>query len=107
MIRLAVILAPTWRLHCNVVSPKPGEWMQWGGDCLYSLSVGEGGDRHHRFFLVMAHWQLGNREQSRHYYSQAIAALPPDLEKRTDTKADELRRFRAEAEALMGLKSEE
>ena len=105
----AIELNPTannWN-NLGVAQYRAGNWEK-AVECLKKAdSMIEGGDRDHRFFLVMAHWQLGNREQSRHYYSQAIAGLPPDLEKRTDTRADELRRFRAEAEALMGLKSED
>jgi tetratricopeptide (TPR) repeat protein len=50
-----------------------------------------------RLFLAMAHWQLGHKEQARQFYKQAVDWVkknqPPDPE--------ELRRFRAEAAALL------
>jgi hypothetical protein len=50
------------------------------------------------FFLAMAHWQLGETEEARRWYDRAVAWMDKNL-----TQDDELKRFRAEAEALMGI----
>jgi tetratricopeptide (TPR) repeat protein len=53
------------------------------------------------FFLAMAHWQLGDRQQARTWYDKAVAGM-----KRNDAPAheEELKRFRAEAAELLGVK---
>jgi hypothetical protein len=50
------------------------------------------------FFLAMAHWQLGEKDEARKYYDKAVAWM--DKNKPDD---EELRRFRAEAAALLGV----
>jgi serine/threonine protein kinase len=50
------------------------------------------------FFLSMAHWQLGDKEQARKEYEQAVKWM-----EKKDPKNDELRRFRDEAKALLGV----
>jgi tetratricopeptide (TPR) repeat protein len=47
------------------------------------------------FFLAMAYWRLGNRDQAQTWFDQAVQWM--DRHK----PHDELRRFRAEAEALL------
>jgi hypothetical protein len=49
----------------------------------------------------MALWQLGAREEARTWYDRAR----PWVQKNAPPN-DELRRFRAEAEALLGIKKE-
>lgn len=51
------------------------------------------------FVLTMAHWQLGNKEESRRWYDKAV----PWMEK-NQAEDEELRRFRAEAEELLEIK---
>ncbi len=58
----------------------------------------EGGDREHRMFLAMAHWQLRNSEKAREYYDQGVAWQ----EEQADLD-DEQIRFRRMAEELMGI----
>jgi tetratricopeptide (TPR) repeat protein len=58
------------------------------------------------FFLAMAHWQLGDKEQARDCYDKGVARMlntKSSVERDCGGK-DELRRFRAEAGALLGLK---
>jgi tetratricopeptide (TPR) repeat protein len=50
------------------------------------------------FVLAMAHWQLGDKEQARKWYDQAVRWM--DKNKPQD---EELRRFRAEAAELLGI----
>jgi WD40 repeat protein/serine/threonine protein kinase/tetratricopeptide (TPR) repeat protein len=59
-------------------------------------------------FLAMAHWQLGEKEEAREYYNKAMQWLQENkqlLEKRMSAQ-EELGRFRAEAEELLGIKDE-
>ena len=50
------------------------------------------------FFLAMAHWQKGERDEARSWYDKAVSWTE------TNRKQDEeLRRFRAEAAALLRL----
>jgi tetratricopeptide (TPR) repeat protein len=55
-----------------------------------------GGDGFDWFFLAMAHWRLGDRDEARMWFDRAVEWT--DEHKPHD---DELRRFRAEAEALL------
>jgi tetratricopeptide (TPR) repeat protein len=55
-----------------------------------------GGDSFDWFFLAMAHWRLGDRAAARTWFDRAVTGM--DRHKPDD---GELRRFRAEAEALL------
>jgi tetratricopeptide (TPR) repeat protein len=63
-----------------------------------SRELGKGGDI--RFFLAMAHWQLGDQKQARKWFDQAVALM----KERPQDEA--LRRFRAEAADLLGVKDQ-
>ncbi len=54
------------------------------------------------FFLAMAHWQLGNKEEARKWYDQGAAWMD-----KNQPKNEELRRFRAEAVELLGVKEKQ
>jgi tetratricopeptide (TPR) repeat protein len=51
------------------------------------------------FFLAMAHKQLGNKDEPRQWYEQAVQWM-----ENNKPQDEELRRFRAEAAALLGTK---
>jgi serine/threonine protein kinase len=55
-----------------------------------------GGDSFDWFILAMAHWRLGHRETARRWFDRAVQWM--DRHKPHD---DDLRRFRAEAKALL------
>jgi hypothetical protein len=61
-----------------------------------SVQLGKGGDNFDFFFLAMAHWQLNDK--ARAWYDQAVAWMDKNI-----PKNEELKRFRAEATALLGL----
>jgi tetratricopeptide (TPR) repeat protein len=61
-----------------------------------AMSLRAGGDSYDWFFLAMAHWRLGNRDEARTWFDRAVEWL--DGHKPHD---DELRRIRAEAEATL------
>jgi serine/threonine protein kinase/WD40 repeat protein len=48
------------------------------------------------FFLAMAHWQLGNKDEARKWCDQALGWMV-----KNKSQDEELRRFRAEAEGLL------
>ncbi len=50
------------------------------------------------FFLAMAHWQVGDKEQARKWYDRAV-----DWVDKNQPADAQLRRFRAEAAELLGL----
>jgi Flp pilus assembly protein TadD len=50
------------------------------------------------FFLAMAHWQQGEKDKARAWYEKAVAWM--DKNRPQD---EELKRFRSEAMALLGL----
>ena len=62
------------------------------------MELRSGGDAFDWYFLAMAHKQLGNQEEARQWYQKAVAWTqtnkPDDVE---------LRRFQAEAAALLGV----
>src|SRR5262249_33057360 len=50
------------------------------------------------YFLAMAHWQLGHRDEARPWYDRAVRWM-----EKYKPHDEELHRFRAEAKALLGL----
>jgi len=58
----------------------------------------DGGDSFQWFFLAMAHWQVGNKEQALNWYDRAVEWA--DKNQPADAQ---LRHFRGEATELLGL----
>jgi hypothetical protein len=75
---------------------RAGDWNASLEALKQSMEVRRGGDAFDWFFLAMAHWQLGDKEKARKWYDQAVTWM--DKNQPTD---EELRRFRAEAAALL------
>jgi tetratricopeptide (TPR) repeat protein len=65
-----------------------------------AMELSNGGDASDWFFLAMAHWRLGHHDEARAWYDKAAAWKAKDL---PQSENEELRRFRVETEALMGL----
>lgn len=57
-----------------------------------------GGDSFQWFFLAMAHWQLGQKEEARQWYGRAVEWMDKEM-----PKNELLRRIRTEAATLLGL----
>jgi Flp pilus assembly protein TadD len=53
------------------------------------------------FFLAMAHWQITEKEKARKWFDQAVEWI-----EKNQPQDEELRRFRAEAEELLGMKAQ-
>jgi hypothetical protein len=63
-----------------------------------SMRMQAGGNSFDWFFLAMAHWRLGDRNQARTWFDRAVQWM--DRHKPHD---GELCRFRAEAEAMLAI----
>ena len=90
--REAVELNPQSANNLNnlgVALYRADQWQESVDTLEKADSMIAGGDREHRMFLAMAHWQLGNREIARQRYAEGAGSQT---------------RFRDEAEQLMELK---
>jgi tetratricopeptide (TPR) repeat protein len=77
---------------------RAGEWKAAVEMLEKSMELRDGGASSDFFFLAMAHWQLGEKDEAQRWYGQAVEWMDknkPDNE--------ELRRFRAEAVELLGI----
>jgi tetratricopeptide (TPR) repeat protein len=63
-----------------------------------AIELHKGGDSFDWFFLAMAHWQLGEKDQARDFYDQAVQWMDKNL-----PTNEELCRFREEAAKLLGV----
>ena len=63
------------------------------------MELRQGGDAFDWYFLAMAEWQRGNKEEARKWYDKAVAWR---AEKAKDN--EELVRFEEEASELLGVK---
>jgi serine/threonine protein kinase/uncharacterized protein HemY len=64
-----------------------------------SMKLANGQDESfNTFFLAMTFWRLGEKEQARQWYDQAVAWMKQNL-----PHDEELRRFRAEAEEVLSI----
>jgi serine/threonine protein kinase/tetratricopeptide (TPR) repeat protein len=62
-----------------------------------SMKLGGGGDGYDWFFLATAHWRLDERKEARAWFDRAVQWMDKSMPDNA-----ELRRFRAEAEAMLG-----
>ncbi len=69
------------------------------------MELSSGGSSIDWFFLAMAHWQLGQKDEARTWFDKSIRSMDKnqpqnDLNQR---QIEDLRRFRAEAAGLLGI----
>jgi WD40 repeat protein len=97
----AVGLAPTvasYRNTLGVALYRAGECRDAVAELTESTRLRHGGDAFDWFFLAMAHWRLGNKEEAWQWFHRAI------LWSQKQRPGDEdLLRIRKEAETLLGL----
>src|SRR5882757_1697929 len=86
----------------GVAQYRAGDWKAAVAALTKSMELRKGGDSTDWFFLAMAHWQLGDKEEARKWYDRAAAWMD-----KNQPKNEELRRFRAEAAELLGVKGKE
>jgi eukaryotic-like serine/threonine-protein kinase len=95
--KLAVAKAPEngglWNT-LGVAQYRAGNWTDAVDALNQSRTLRKGGDSYDFFFLAMAHWQSGDKEQARDWYKKATAALPKN-------KNPELARVQEEAKKLV------
>jgi serine/threonine protein kinase/TPR repeat protein len=98
----AVELAPEEGTYWNTLGVshyRAGDWKAAIAALEKSMELRKGGDSSDWFFLAMARWQLGDKKEARNWYDQAVEGMGKNL-----PKDEELRRFRMEAEQLLGMK---
>jgi tetratricopeptide (TPR) repeat protein len=106
----AVQLAPEQGAYWNtlgVAHYRAGDWQAAVAALNKSVELGRGVDASDRLFLGMAHQELGNPDEARKWYDQAVQWLEkhkPALEK-DKLQAEELLRLRSEAEDVLQLKT--
>ena len=92
----------TWATPWNILGVahyRAGDWKAAVTALEHSMQLHQGGDGVDWFFLAMAHSKMDHEEQARKWYDQAVQWM--DKNKPQD---EELRRFRAEAAELLGIK---
>jgi tetratricopeptide (TPR) repeat protein len=102
--RKAVQLAPKQGAHWNtlgVAQYRAGDWKAAIEALTKSMELLHGeSEGFNTFFLAMSHWQLSDKPQALSWYAKAISWM-----EKNQPKNKELIRFRAEAEALLGVKA--
>ena len=93
----------------GVARYRAGDWKGAVAALEKSMPLRRGGDAFDWFFLAMSHWQLGNKDDARRWYDRGAREVqqpPGDKPARPwgEVQANELRAFRAEAAALLGVK---
>src|SRR5262249_52479475 len=91
---------PAYWNTLGVTQYRCGAWQAAADSLLKSMLGGRGGDSSDWFFLAMIQWQLNDQMGARTWYDRAVAWM--DQNKPDD---EELRRFRAEAAELLGVKT--
>jgi tetratricopeptide (TPR) repeat protein/serine/threonine protein kinase len=87
-------------LALGVARYRAGQFQEAVSDLEKSAGLRPRDDCARRLFLAMAYWQLGDKNKAREFYRQAVEWL----EKNQPYDPEELRRFRAEADQLLGIK---
>jgi tetratricopeptide (TPR) repeat protein len=107
--RKAVLLAPNDKNNWGTLGAaqyRAGDWKAAVATLEKARELSGGGDAYDWLFLAMAHRKLGNADESLMAYDRAIEWLEKNkamLEK-DKNQAEELRRFRSEAEDVLELK---
>jgi tetratricopeptide (TPR) repeat protein len=97
----AVELAPNTGAFWNtlgVAQYRNGDWKAANEALMKSTQLRNGGDSCDFFFLAMAQWQLKEKDKARTWHDQAVAWMD-----KNSPQDEDLKRFRAEATALLGL----
>jgi serine/threonine protein kinase/tetratricopeptide (TPR) repeat protein len=85
----------------GVAHYRAGHWKEAVGALNRSQGLGPGLQSESDFFLAMAYWQQGKRKKARQWYDQAVQWMD-----KSQPKDKELRRVRAEAAELLGMKKQ-
>ncbi len=82
----------------GVAHYRAGSWQDAIGWMQKSMELRQGGDSFDWFFLAMAEEQLGHKDEARKWHGKAVEWMDKNR-----AKNDQLVRFRAEAEQLLGV----
>jgi tetratricopeptide (TPR) repeat protein len=85
-----------WKM-LGVAFYRTGQWQEATEALRKSVELSSGDNPCEWLFVAMAQWQLGEKDQARRSYEKAVAVI------RQGEADDELSRFRAEANALLGM----
>jgi tetratricopeptide (TPR) repeat protein/serine/threonine protein kinase len=97
--RKAVALAPKAAALQNTIGVahyRMGNWKEAIVALDRSVALANGGDCSDWFFLAMAHWKLGRKEEARKWYEKAVAWMD-----RQRSNSGWFQRFREEAKELL------
>lgn len=97
--KTAVALAPLDGVCWNTLGIalyRAGDWKEAAQALEKSALMRSGGSGTDWFFLAMAHWQLGQKDDARKWYDRAVRWM-----EKTQRQDEELLRFRAEAAELL------
>jgi tetratricopeptide (TPR) repeat protein len=102
----AVELAPQEGNYFNTLGAahyRSGDWKAAITALEKSRTIRQGGDAFDFFLLAMAHWQLGQKDDARKWYRQALGWVEKNRQALATNPqwTDELRRFQAETEELL------
>jgi tetratricopeptide (TPR) repeat protein len=100
----AVKLAPTvgdWWGTLGVAQYRAGDWKAAIEAFGKAMEIKKALNHRECFFLAMTLWRLGEKEKARQWYGKAVEWMD-----KNDPKNQELRRFRAEAADLLGIREE-
>jgi serine/threonine protein kinase/tetratricopeptide (TPR) repeat protein/WD40 repeat protein len=87
----------------GVAHYRAGNWKAAVEALDRSRALRQGGDAFDFFFLAMAHWRLGHKEEARKWHQQAVEWVKQNQEALAKDRAhaEELKRFGAEAAELL------
>jgi tetratricopeptide (TPR) repeat protein len=88
--------SPDFRNTLGVAHYRNGDDKAAVAELETAMALRAGGNSFDWFFLALAHWRLGDRDEARTWFDRAVQGM--DRHKPHD---DELCRFRAEAEAML------
>src|SRR5262249_16363187 len=77
---------------------RAGDWKAAVAILTKAMGLRKGGDSYDCFFLAMAHSRFGEREKAREWFDQAVQWMDKNA-----PQNEELLRFRAEAEEVLGI----
>jgi tetratricopeptide (TPR) repeat protein len=89
-----------WWLTLGVARYRAGDLKQAVADLERDCELRNGGDSFNFLFLAMAHWRLGDLAVARQCYEKGVQMMPMG---QRAPENQELARFRAEAEQVLGL----
>ena len=104
----AIAVDPKSRYLANtlgVANYRARRWQDAIAALNSSMELDNGGGSYDWFFLAMAYWQLGDKDQARDSFHRGVEGMDKAAAKYGND--EELRRFQSEAEELLGVKAEQ